>query len=108
MIDTVAVDSMYSDGGQTFVPVGGIAFAGTRGVSKVEVRVNFGPWEEAQLKKPLSGTTWVVWRYDWPFSPGDQFFEVRCAEGDGTPQIEEPRGNRPSGARGIHSRRVQT
>lgn len=108
VIDTVAVDSMYSDGGQTFVPVGGIAFAGTRGVSKVEVRVNFGPWEEARLKKPLSGTTWVVWRYDWPFSPGDQFFEVRCAEGDGTPQIEEPRGNRPSGARGIHSREVQT
>lgn len=107
VIDTVAVDSVYSKGEQTYVPVGGIAFAGAREISKVEVRVNGGPWEEARIKQPLSDTTWVVWRYDWPFSPGDQFFEVRCAEGDGTPQAEKPRGNRPSGARGVHSRRVK-
>ena len=107
VIDTVAADSMYTSGGQTFIPVGGIAFAGAREISKVEVRINKGPWQEARLRKPLSGTTWVIWRYDWPFSPGDHVFEVRCAEGDGTPQIEKERGNRPSGARGVHSKRVR-
>lgn len=103
VIDTVAVDDAYEAGGQTLVPVGGIAFSGDRGISKVEVRVDGGPWQAAQLRSPLSETTWVIWRYDWPFAEGDHTFEVRCAEADGTPQIEEVRPNRPSGATGIHS-----
>ena len=103
VIDVVAADAKYERDGQTFVPVGGIAFGGARGVSKVEVRVNRGPWQEAQLRAPLSETTWVIWRYDWPFESGLFHFEVRCQEGDGTPQIEEKRGNHPSGATGIHN-----
>ena len=104
VVDTVAADAAYERDGQTFVPVGGIAFAGARGISKVEVRVDDGRWEEAELRSPLSDTTWVIWRYDWPFQPGSHNFEVRCAERDGTPQIEEFRDNRPSGATGIHSK----
>ena len=65
-----------------------------------------GQWEEAQLRAPLSETTWVIWRYEWPFVEGKHTFEVRCVEADGTPQIEEERGNRPSGATGIHSRKT--
>ena len=104
VIDGVAADAAYQSNGQTLVPVGGIAFAGARGISKVEVRVDGGPWQEAMLRTPLSETTWVIWRYDWPFQAGRHEFEVRCAELDGTPQIEEERGNRPSGATGIHSK----
>ena len=103
VIDIVADGAKYERDGQTFVPVGGIAFGGDRGISKVEVRVNRGPWQEAQLRAPLSETTWVIWRYDWPFESGLFHFEVRCQEGDGTPQIEEKRGNHPSGATGIHN-----
>jgi DMSO/TMAO reductase YedYZ molybdopterin-dependent catalytic subunit len=106
VIDTVAVDALIENGDQKLVPVGGIAFSGARGISKVEVRVDDGPWQEAHLRTPLSETTWVFWRYDWPFSSGDHTFEVRCAEGNGTPQIEESRPNRPSGATGIHHREV--
>ena len=106
VIDTVAVRDIIETGGQRLVPVGGIAFAGARGISRVQVRVDNGPWQDAQLRSPLSETTWVIWRYDWPFAEGDHTFEVRCAEKDGTPQIEEQRGNRPSGATGIHSRKV--
>lgn len=103
VIDTVAVDAIIEDGEESFVPVGGIAHAGARGISKVEVRVDGGSWEQAQLRSPLSETTWVIWRYEWPFSPGEHVFEVRCAEGDGTPQIEEATGSRPDGATGVHS-----
>ena len=106
VIDTVAEDAAYESKGRMLVPVGGIAFAGDRGTSKVEVRVDGGVWSEARLRAPLSGTTWVLWRYDWPFVEGRHTFEVRCAEGDGTPQIEQARGNRPSGARGIHSMKI--
>ena len=44
--------------------------------------------------------------YDWPFTPGSHTFEVRCYEGDGTPQIAEQRPARPSGSTGIHSEQV--
>ena len=105
VIDTIAVDSAYQEGDQMLVPIGGIAFAGARGISKVEVRLDRGgPWHEAQLRSPLSETTWVLWRYDWPFESGRHTFEVRTVEADGTPQIEEKRPNRPSGATGLHKR----
>lgn len=102
VIDTIASNAAYESEGRILIPVGGIAFAGARGISKVELRVDDGPWQEARLRTPLSETTWVVWRYDWPFEEGRHTFEVRCTESDGTPQIEEEQGNRPSGATGIH------
>ena len=103
VIDTIAADAAYENDGQTLVPVGGIAYSGARGISHVQVRVDGGPWTDALLRDPLSDTTWVIWRYDWPFQPGDHTFEVRCREADGTPQIERSQPNRPSGATGIHS-----
>lgn len=103
VIDTVAVDHIIEDGGEQRVPIGGIAFAGAKGISNVQVRVDGGEWQDAQLRSPLSETTWVIWRYEWPFTEGEHLFEVRCAEADGTPQIEEDSDNRPSGATGLHS-----
>ena len=107
VIDTIAVDDMYESEGRVFVPVGGIAFAGARGISKVEVRVGDGEWHEASLRSPLSETTWVFWRYDWPFEPGANKFEVRCIDGNGVPQIEGRREPHPSGATGIHEKTVR-
>lgn len=106
VIDTVAVDALVEMGDQTLVPVGGIAFSGARGISRVEVRVDGGSWQEAQLRSPLSKTTWVIWRYDWPFEAGSHTFEVHCSEADGTPQIEDMEDPRPSGATGIHSKEI--
>ena len=107
VVDTVAIDSIIEDGDDRLVPVGGIAYAGARGVSRVEVRVDGeGPWREARLRSPLSGATWVIWRYDWPFAAGKHTFEVRAVESDGTPQSEEINPARPSGATGIHSRQA--
>lgn len=107
VVDTVAVEEAFKQNGQQYVPIGGIAFSGVRGVSKVEVRVDNGEWQEAQLRSPLSEASWVIWRYDWRFEPGNHAFEVRCAEGDGTPQIEVYNSPRPSGATGIHQRAEQ-
>ena len=105
VIDTVAVDAVIENGDQKLVPVGGIAFAGARGISKVEVRVDGNdPWQEAELRSPLSETTWVIWRYEWPFAEGRHTFEVRCVEADGTPQREDKNPSRPSGATGVHKK----
>ena len=44
------------------MPVAGIAFAGDRGISKVEVSTDGGStWKSASTKDPLSKYTWVLW-----------------------------------------------
>ena len=103
VIDTVAVESPVTSGDQTLIPIGGIAWAGDRGISKVEVQVDGGEWVEAQLRAPLSDRTWTIWRYDWPFSEGQHIFTVRATDGDGVPQIEAMNNPHPSGATGYHS-----
>ena len=107
VIDTVSVDMMLSQANRTTrIPVGGIAHAGARGISKVEVRVDDGAWNEARLRAPLSGLTWVIWRYDWPFQPGEHTLTVRCTDGKGALQIAEMAAPHPSGASGLHSKSV--
>jgi DMSO/TMAO reductase YedYZ molybdopterin-dependent catalytic subunit len=106
VIDTVAANAIVTDaGGRTLVPIGGIAHAGARGISKVELQVDAGPWQQAALRTPLSDLTWVLWRYDWPFQAGAHRFTVRCYDGAGTPQIVTPSPPEPSGAAGLHSMR---
>lgn len=103
VIDVVAADQAHEEDGTLYIPIGGIAHAGDRSISKVEVRVDDGDWAEAELRDPLSDTTWVIWRYEWPFVEGRHTFYVRCTDGNGEAQIIEPAGTHPSGATGIHS-----
>jgi DMSO/TMAO reductase YedYZ molybdopterin-dependent catalytic subunit len=107
VIDTISVNMMLSQADATsLIPVGGIAHAGARGISKVEVRVDDGPWNEARLRAPLSDLTWVVWRYDWPFRPGNHRFTVRCVDGAGEAQIAQMAPPHPSGASGYSDKTV--
>lgn len=103
VIDTVNVEKAFEENGQRFIPIGGIAFAGARGISKVEIKVDDGPWQEAQLRSPLSDTTWVIWRHHWSFQAGDHTFQVRCYDGEGELQALEESPPRPDGATGVHS-----
>jgi sulfite oxidase len=106
VVDTIAKDAVYQKDGQTFVPVGGIAYAGKRGISKVEVRVDDGDWQAAELRTPISDLTWSIWRYDWPLQAGDHIFFVRTVDGRGAKQIETESDTRPSGATGIDRKRA--
>ncbi len=100
VIDTVAKDHL--ENGK--VPIGGIAWAGDRGIQKVEIQVDDGPWAETVLRTPaLSGLTWIQWRYDWPPVPGRHTFRVRATDGTGTPQISRVADTYPAGATGYHS-----
>jgi DMSO/TMAO reductase YedYZ molybdopterin-dependent catalytic subunit len=104
-IDAIATDMMIGQpGADRRVPIGGFAHAGVRGISKVQIRADDGPWQEAELRAPLSGQTWVMWRYDWPLQKGKHTFAVRCFEGDGTAQIEQEAPPEPGGATGLHTR----
>jgi hypothetical protein len=102
VIDTVGASMML--GTANVVPIGGMAYAGARGISKVEVQVDDAAWAEATLiAPPLSPLTWVLWRFDWAYQPGRHTFCVRAYDGTGALQPIVERGPHPDGASGIHS-----
>ena len=105
VVDTVATDAILKDDEGYVVPVGGISYAGAKRISRVEVSVNDGDWQEAKLRQPLSELTWVLWRFDWRFQEGEYRFAVRTYDGDGNLQSLESRGTRPDGATGVHSKK---
>jgi DMSO/TMAO reductase YedYZ molybdopterin-dependent catalytic subunit len=84
--------------------IGGIAYAGARGIRKVEVQVDGGPWLEAELlAPPVSPLCWVLWRVQWPYAPGRHTFAVRATDGTGAVQTAVQRPPHPDGATGLHT-----
>ena len=82
--------------------MGGIAYSGARGISKVEVQIDSGAWVEAELRNPsVSPLTWVQWRYDWKPVPGTHNVAVRATDGKGVLQIDRYSDPAPEGATGI-------
>jgi len=79
----------------------GHAYAGTRGIERVEVSTDGGStWIDAELSEPLPGEdVWRQWRHE--FDPdGSHEVVVRAVGGDGTLQPEERAESFPSGATG--------
>ena len=95
------VDSSY--GGK--VPIAGIAFAGTRGISKVEVSTDGGTtWKTAQIKDPLSKYTWVLWTAGYvPPNQENYKIVVRATDKSGKTQTTEMNPPFPNGATGFHT-----
>ena len=81
------------------VMVGGTAWAQHRGIERVEVRVDGGPWQEATLAEAIHVDTWVQWSWRWDAEPGRHRLSVRAWDPDG-PQTEEVAGVVPDGATG--------
>lgn len=88
------------------VPLGGIAFAGSRGVSRVEVQIDDGAWQAAALEPSRSPLQWRRWRYDWRGTAGAHTITVRAVDGLGDAQTAETAPPHPDGASGYHHVRV--
>lgn len=89
------------------VALGGVAWAQTRGVERVEVRIDDGAWQEARLSAPLNDDTWRQWTLAWPAAePGLHTVAVRATDGTGTVQPEDRRDPLPDGATGWHTVRL--
>ncbi|MEV7274130.1 molybdopterin-dependent oxidoreductase [Streptomyces bacillaris] len=85
------------------VMVAGVAWAQHRGIEKVEIRVDDGPWRPAQLAEQSTVDTWRQWSYPWRATPGGHTLTVRATDGTGETQTEERTGTVPDGASGWHS-----
>ena len=85
------------------VAVAGIAWAQHRGIAKVEVRVDDGPWQEARLGSVPSTDTWRQWVYEWDAPAGRHTLAVRATDATGAVQTQEEAPPAPDGATGWHT-----
>jgi len=90
-----------ASGGQ--VTVAGVAWDQHVGVSKVEVRVDGGPWHQATLATDASIDTWRQWHWTWDAPRGNHVLQVRAFDAKGNPQIETQAPPAPNGSTGLHS-----
>jgi DMSO/TMAO reductase YedYZ molybdopterin-dependent catalytic subunit len=108
-VNTVAKLYVLEDTDDGRKQAAGHAYAGTRGISKVEVSTDGGStWSEAELSEPLPGrAVWRQWQYTYDPPDGSHEIVVRATDGDGTLQAKEGSGPYPSGASGWVSHRVE-
>ena len=91
------------------IPIAGVAFAGDRGISTIQVSSDGGAtWKDARVKNPLSPYSWVIWTTELDVTSGrDYKIVVRAIDKTGRIQTGEVREPFPSGATGYHTVEVQ-
>jgi DMSO/TMAO reductase YedYZ molybdopterin-dependent catalytic subunit len=87
--------------------IAGVAWAPFHGITKVEVKIDDGPWQETQLSQPLGPASWRQWQLPWNAVTGEHQITVRATDGTGTTQTADTRPPVPDGATGHHSVKVR-
>ena len=87
--------------------IAGVAWAQHRGLERVEVQVDDGEWQEAELGEELNVDTWRQWRFTWAATPGEHVIRVRATDATGMTQGAERVPVAPDGAEGHHTRSVR-
>ncbi|SEC41374.1 DMSO/TMAO reductase YedYZ, molybdopterin-dependent catalytic subunit [Nocardioides exalbidus] len=88
------------------VSVGGMAWHQHTGISKVEVQVDGGAWEPAELGRVPSDDTWVQWALTVDLDEGDHEVRVRATGKDGETQTSAVARPDPDGSTGWHTIQV--
>lgn len=83
--------------------VAGVAWAQHRGVAGVEVQVDDGDWQAAELAAEASVDTWRQWFWEWDADAGNHTLRVRATDGAGDRQTDEQAPPFPDGSSGWHS-----
>jgi DMSO/TMAO reductase YedYZ molybdopterin-dependent catalytic subunit len=87
-------------------PVAGVAWAPHRGIDRVQVQADGGPWHDAQLAAADGIDTWRQWVWYWDAAPGLHQLQVRATDGTGATQPAKRTGVFPNGATGWDSAAV--
>jgi DMSO/TMAO reductase YedYZ molybdopterin-dependent catalytic subunit len=83
--------------------VAGVAWAQHVGIQNVEVRIDDGPWQRAELAATAGPDTWRQWRLGWLATPGRHVLTVRARDAHGRLQVDLEQRPAPDGATGLHS-----
>jgi DMSO/TMAO reductase YedYZ molybdopterin-dependent catalytic subunit len=86
------------------IQFGGIAFAGSRRISAVELSWDGGRvWHAADLHAEFAPNAWRFWQLTTSLPAGHYTVSVRARDGEGTLQTSKTSGTLPNGADGYHS-----
>jgi len=81
--------------------LGGVAWAQHRGVGRVEVQVDGGPWQPAMLGPDAGVDYWRQWYLPWDATSGQHTLAVRATDLTGAVQTDQRATPFPSGSSGI-------
>jgi DMSO/TMAO reductase YedYZ molybdopterin-dependent catalytic subunit len=84
------------------VMLAGVAWQQHVGVSGVEVQIDNGPWQKAELATAISDDTWVQWRLPWTATSGSHTVQCRATSATGEQQTSTQAPPAPDGASGWH------
>ena len=87
--------------------VAGVAWAQHVGIERVEVRIDEGAWQEAELAVEGTIDTWRQWKLVAPIGPGEHRLQVRATDAGGEVQTDALAEPFPDGATGWHTVAVQ-
>ena len=97
-IDTPAPLSTISPGRTV---IGGVAWAQHRGVGRVEVQIDGGAWQAAQLGPDAGIDYWRQWYLPWDATTGQHTLAVRATDLAGAVQTDQRTTPFPDGSSGI-------
>jgi len=86
--------------------IAGVAWAQTRGIARVEVKVDDEDWVAAELAPDVDADVWRQWVLPYDFSAGTHTVTVRATSAEGEKQTEERVSPFPNGSSGWHSIQV--
>jgi DMSO/TMAO reductase YedYZ molybdopterin-dependent catalytic subunit len=97
----------YSVPAGTALAIQGVAWAGKRKITKVEIQVNNGDWMPVEVTYGTTPRAWTQWYTMWtPDAPGDYQIGVRATDETGFVQTNEANGifgdAMPNGTSAIH------
>ncbi len=84
--------------------IAGVAWQQRVGVRGVEVQIDEGPWQQAELATAISDDTWVQWSLPWTADVGDHLIRCRATSTTGEVQTSDRAHPAPDGATGWHER----
>src|SRR5215218_722717 len=89
------------------VVVAGVAWAQHVGIGGVQVQVDGGEWQPAELAETTGPDTWRQWRFSWVATEGTHELAVRATDTKGNLQTAAEAPPAPDGATGYHKIKVK-
>lgn len=84
--------------------IAGVAWQQHVGVAGVEVKIDDGPWQQAELATAISDDTWVQWSIPWNATDaGQHTIRCRATNVNGETQTSDQAPPAPDGATGWHT-----
>jgi hypothetical protein len=89
------------------VVVAGVAWAQHVGIGGVQLQIDGGDWQPAELAQTTGPDTWRQWRFSWPATEGTHELAVRATDAMGNLQTAAEAPPAPDGATGYHKIKVK-